>query len=1056
MRNQKIIFKKILFILGLFLISFQGIQAQNEKTVTGVVIDETNSPLPGVTVLIKGSSKGAITDLDGKFTISVSPNATLVFSFIGMTSQEVTVDTRNEYPVQLVPKVNEFDEVMVVAFAKQKKESVISAISTVKPSELKIPVSNLTNALAGRMSGIISYQQSGEPGRDNAQFFIRGVTTFGYKKDPLILIDNVELTSDDLARLNVDDIAQFSIMKDATATALYGARGANGVILVTTKNGSEGHAKISVRMEHAISEPTQMIKLADASTYMRLNNEAVLTRNPLGVAPFPQSKIDNTEANLNPYVYPSVNWYDELFKDNTTTQRINLNLSGGGSVARYYIAASYAKDNGVLKNDKLNNFNSNIDLRKYTVRSNTNINLTGTTELIVRVNGTFDDYSGPIDGGSTLFNKVMRTSPVLFPKSFPPVGDNERATHVLFGNAGLGYYINPYADMVRGYKEYNRTMISAQVEGKQSLANLIEGLNLRILLNTTRYAYTEVNREYSPFYYRATGYDKLTNTYNLFEINPNSGTEHLNYSEGQKDISTTNYTEMSVDYNKVFDDHGISGMLVMTLQDRKISNAGSLQKSLAYRNQGLSGRFTYSYKSKYFGEFNFGYNGSERFSENERFGFFPSVGAGYIVSNEDFWEPLANAVNKLKFKFTYGLVGNDAIGDENDRFFYLSELNMDDGGKSQYFGSELGYHVNGITVTRYANSKITWERSKKTNAGLEIGLLNGLIDVNADFFHEYRDQILQDRSYVPTTMGLTATPKANIGEASSRGMDISIDYNFISRRNFWTTARGNFTYATSRYETYEEPDWASQGRPWSSLIGRSLSQQAGYIAERLFIDENDIANSPVQSFGFYQAGDIKYKDINNDGKITDADRVYFGYPTTPEITFGFGFSAGYKNLDLSMFFQGNARVAFFLEPKKISPFIDALSGDDKYWMGLPTDKILVTALMDKIAQDHWSEDNRNSYAFWPRLSNQQIDNNYQNSTWWMRDGSFMRLKTVELGYSLPKKAIQKLGIESCRFYLTGNNLFTISKFKLWDTEMGGNGLGYPIQRVYNVGLNISF
>jgi len=1029
--------------------------AQNKK-VTGVITDELDDPLAGVTVVVKNSTRGVITDVDGKFSLDVAPGNILVITFLGMTSQEITIDSRNEYLIKMAPMTNEFEEVTVVAFAKQKKESVISAISTVKPEELKIPVSNLTNALAGRMSGIISYQQSGEPGRDNAQFFIRGVTTFGYKTDPLILIDNVELTSDDLARLNVDDIAQFSIMKDATATALYGARGANGVILVTTKEGKEGRAKVSVRMEHAISAPTKMVKLADPITYMRLNNEAVLTRNPLGTAPFSQSKIDNAAANLNPYVFPSVDWYDELFKDNTTTQRVNLSINGGGTMAKYYIAASYAKDNGVLKNDKLNNFNSNINLKKYSVRSNTNINLTKTTEAIIRVSGTFDDYSGPIDGGSTLFNKVMRTSPVLFPKSFPAIGDNAGSTHVLFGNAEEGNYINPYADMVRGYKEYNRTMISAQIEGKQDLGMLVEGLNARILLNTTRYSYSDVSRGYNPFYYRATGYDKRTDTYDLYEINSTSGTEYLGYGEGSKDVSTTNYVEISANYNRTFGDHGVSGMLVMTMQDRKISNAGSLQKSLAYRNQGFSGRFTYAYQSKYFAELNFGYNGSERFSKNERYGFFPSVGGGYIISNEDFWKPLSEKINKLKFKFTYGLVGNDAIGGENDRFFYLSELNMDDGGKSQYFGTDFGTYINGITVNRYANSGITWERSKKTNIGLELGLFNGMIDINADFFYEYRDHILQDRAFIPSTMGLTAGVKANIGEASSKGMDISVDYNFISKKDFWATARGNFTYATNKYEVYEEPDYAGQGRPWSSRIGRNLSQNYGYIAERLFVDEADIANSPTQSFGLYQAGDIKYKDINGDGKITDADMVFFGFPTTPEITYGFGFSLGYKGFDLSMFFQGNARVSFNLQPRKISPFIDALTGDDKYWDGLPTDKILVTALIDKIAQDHWSEDNRNSYAFWPRLAGQQIDNNYQNSTWWMRDGSFFRVKTIEVGYSLPKKIASKMKMESCRLYFTGNNLLTFSKFKLWDPEMGGNGLGYPIQRVFNIGLNVNF
>jgi TonB-linked SusC/RagA family outer membrane protein len=1029
-----------------FLCTING-YAQN-KPVTGLVTSELDEPLAGATIMVKNSSKGVITDLDGKFSIEVSAGNILVVSFLGMETQEVTVDSRTSYyAVKMLPKVNEFDEVTVVAFAKQKKESVISAISTVKPGELRVPSSNLTTALGGRMAGIISYQTSGEPGQDNAQFFIRGVTTFGYKKEPLILIDNVELSADDLARMNVDDIAQFSIMKDATATALYGARGANGVILVTTKEGTEGRAKVSIRLEHSISEPTQMVKLADPITYMELNNEAVLTRNPLGIAPFAQSKIDYTRQGLNPYVFPAVNWYDEMFKDQTTTSRANVNLTGGGTFAKYYIAASFAKDNGVLENDKLLNFNQNVSLNKYSVRSNTNLQLTKTTEAIIRISGTFDDYTGPIDDGDEVFKWVMRSSPVLFPKSFPPVGDQEGATHVLFGNYMNGGYLNPYAYMVRGYREHNRTMISAQMEAKQDLSALVEGLRARILFNTTRYSYNAVIRWYDPYYYRATAYDKRTNTYKLHEINPNGGTEWLNYGEWGKDVSMTNYMELSADYNRTFGDHNVSGMLVATWQERQISNAGTLQKSLAHRNQGVSGRFTYAYQSKYFGEFNFGYNGSERFSKNERYGFFPSLGGGYIISNEPFWEngKVSNVVNKLKIKFTYGLVGNDAIAGDDERFFYLSELNMRDGNRRQNFGTNFQYGEDGISVTRYANDQITWERSKKTNLGLEVGLFNGKVDVNADFFREYRDHILLNRSYIPSTMGLGGiAPKANVGEASSRGMDISVDYNFISKKDFWATARGNFTYAANRFEVFDEPDYAAQGQPWSSRVGRNINQQFGYIAERLFIDEADIANSPVQNFGLYQAGDIKYKDINDDGQITDADRVYFGWPTVPEITYGFGFSVGYKGFDLSMFFQGNARVAFWLNPNPndagmhISPFIGT------------------NALIDAIAQDHWSENNRNSYAFWPRLSDIPVENNYQTSTWWMRDGSFFRSKTIELGYVFPKKWMTLFYIDQCRLYLTTNNLFMVSPFKLWDVEMGGNGLGYPLQRVFNIGLNINF
>ena len=417
------------------------------------------------------------------------------------------------------------------------------------------------------------------------------------------------------------------------------------------------------------------------------------------------------------------------------------------------------------------------------------------------------------------------------------------------------------------------------------------------------------------------------------------------------------------------------------------------------------------------------------------------------MSNEKFWKPLENTVNKLKWKFTYGLVGNDAIGDVNDRFFYLSNVNMNDGGKGQDFGTNWGNHINGISVSRYANEFITWEKAKKMNIGFELGLFNKL-EIQADLFYEKRNSILMTREYIPSTMGLSAAVRANVGAASGKGFDLSADYSHSINKDFWISGRANFTYATSKYEKVEEPDYVGAGTPWRSKVGQNLSQSWGLIAERLFVDEADIANSPTQNFGDrVMAGDIKYKDINNDGQITEADKVPIGYPTTPEITYGFGLSTGYKNWDLSVFFQGNARTSFWIDPKKISPFID--TDDDK-------NTLSSNALLSVIANDYWSEANRNIYAFWPRLANEVIANNTQNSTWWMQDGSFIRLKSLELGYTLPESWTRKVRLGNVRIYLSGTNLLTFSKFKLWDPEMSGNGLGYPIQRVYNIGLNVNF
>lgn len=1038
--------------------SKDGIVQGQGTRVTGTVVDETGGPLPGATVTIAGSTGGSITDQDGKFSIAVNSGEKIVVSFVGMETQVIEYTGQTVLKIVLQEKRDELEEVTVVAFGKQKKESVIASISTVDPGDLRVPSSNLTTALAGRMSGIISYQRSGEPGKDNAEFFIRGVTTFGYKQSPLILIDGIELSTTDLARLQPDDIASFSIMKDATANALYGARGANGVILVTTKEGKEGPMRLNFRYEESVSMPTKMLDLADPITYMKLHNEAVLTRNPLGGRMYSLDKIKMTEqAGRNEMAYPAVDWFDEMFRNYSLNSRFNFNASGGGKIARYYLAGTFNTDNGMLKVDKRNNFNNNVEFNRISLRSNVTINTTKTTEVVVRFNGNFDDYQGPVDGGETLFRKALQTNPVLYPKYYEPDQQNINSQHILFGNYGRdANYLNPYADMVKGYKDESRSMILAAVEIKQDLSFITEGLTARVMGNTTRESFYNVSRSYNPFFYSLGSYDPQIDTYSLVELNPDEGTEYLEYHEGAKEISTSFYFEGAANYSRTFNEkHTITGMLVGIMREQKYANAGNLQKSLPYRNLGLSGRFTYAYDNRYFTEFNFGYNGSERFSARERFGFFPSVGLGWLVSNEDFWAPYQNVINKLKFKGTFGFVGNDAIGGPDDRFFYISQVNMNNSGRGIAFGQNYTNWINGISIDRYSNDQISWETARMTDIGIEIGLFNKL-DIQGDYFHEYRTNILMDRSQVPASMGLQAPLRANIGEASKSGFEMSLNFQHNFSTDFWLTSMANFTYATSQYEVYEELDYVNAGMPWRSRIGRALNQPFGYIAERLFVDEADIANSPSQSiFGKYMAGDIKYKDISDDGVINENDMVPIGYPTGPEIVYGFGASAGYKGWDFSFFFQGSARSSFFIDAYKTAPFIDINDNNtqDAEW----NNKIANNALLSAWANDHWSEDNRNLYAAWPRLSDQVIDNNTQTSTWFMRNGAFVRLKSVELGYTLPKDSfVSKVKISSFRIYVSGTNLLNFSAFKLWDIEMGGNGLGYPIQKVFNLGVNVNF
>lgn len=896
------------------------------------------------------------------------------------------------------------------------------------------------------MAGVIAYQRTGEPGQDNADFFVRGITTFGANTSPLILIDNIELTSTDLARLQPDDIESFSIMKDATATALYGARGANGVIFVTTKRGQEGPAKIFARVETSISAPTDVVELADPVTYMKSYNEAISTRDPLGELMYTYDKIEQTgKPGANRLIYPANDWYDMLFKDFATSYRANVSARGGGKVATYYVSGAYTEDTGVLKVDKRNSFNNNIDDKNYTLRSNVDINVTPTTKLAVRLTGNFRDYQGPLNGGSDVYRQVMHSDPVLFPAYYPVDDEHVGIQHIMFGNYEDGSYINPYANLVKGYKNYQRSQMIAAVQLEQDLKFITKGLSFMTLFNLTRLSEFTVNRQFNPYWYRLDRYDSYTGEYHVNRINEN-GTDYLTYSESGKTVKNTMYSETRLNYNRSFGKHDVTGLLVFTASESLTANAGSLQLSLPSRNAGLSGRFTYGYDKRYFVEYNFGYNGSERFHKSHRWGFFPSAGLAWMMSNEKWFKPLTKVVSNLKLRYSYGLVGNDNIGSSSNRFYYLSEMSMNNSGLGASFGETRNVSYNGIGVVRYANEAITWEKSYKSNYALELGLFKKL-DIIAEYFTEHRTDIFMQRADIPNTMGLQAAVYGNIGQARSKGIDIQADYKQAWASGLWASARANFTYSTGKYDVYEEPTYPESYRQHA---GRSIRQTWGYIAERLFVDDEDAANSPSQAaFGSqYGGGDIKYTDVNGDGVITNADMVPIGYPTSPEIIYGFGVSLGHKGFDFSVFFQGLGRESFW---------IDATSAYSTKYNKYGTAPFVNNGQLLKAYSDsHWSEDNRDIYALYPRYSAYENHNNTQVSTWWMRDGSFVRLKQMEFGYTLPQKLTNKIHIDNLRVYFQGNNLLCWSKFKLWDPELAGEGFNYPIQRTFNIGVNVTF
>ena len=1035
-------------LLSLFSVSL--LLGQN-IAVTGHVLSQLEEPMPGVSVMQRGTTVGTATDAKGQFTITAPRSSILDFSFVGYPTVSVALDSvplNSNGGIQLsvimvMDSVSKLSDVVMVGYGTQKKTTVISSVTTVNPKEIKGPTSNLTTMLAGRIAGMISFQRSGEPGKDNASFFIRGVGTFGAGKvDPLILIDGIESSTTDLARLQPDDIAGFSVLKDATATSVYGARGANGVILVSTKIGELGKMKFNVRLENSRSSNIENVDLADNISFMELANEAVLTRNPLAALPYARTKIDHTQRGDDPLLYPSNNWIEQLTKNSTNTFRSNLNASGGSEKAKYYIAMTYNLDNGNLRNNELNGFNNNIKLQTYSVLSNVTLKLTSSTEALISLKGLFDDYHGPIYGGEAVYKSALWSNPVAFPATYP-ASYKPYAKHPLFGNAVMpgaatSLYNNPYASSLSGFQAYNTSTMTAQINLKQNFNMLTQGLSARAMAYTTRIAYFDVSRRVSPYYYTPVVEEGVLKDISL--INDGSAgnsfpapTEYLTYAPGEKRVNTTIYTEAAIDYARTFNaKHSVGGMVIGTLRNYLTGNAENLQLSLPSRNMGVSGRFTYGYDNRYLLEFDFGYNGSERFAAKNRFGFFPSVGGGWVVSNEPFFKPLTNAVSNLKFRFTYGLVGNDQIGSDLDRFFYLSQVGLD-GGAAGSFGTDFTYSRPTVYISRYENDNITWERSRQTNLGMDLTLFDKL-KLTVDAYKQHRHDILMVRSTIPTTMGLQAVISANTGEAASKGIDIALDYTENFSSDLWVTAKANFTYATSEVLVNEEPTYAPENAHLTK-VGHSMNQIYGLLAEQLFTDDIEVSNSPAQ-FGNVLAGDIKYRDINGDGKISTEDYIPIGLPTVPEIVYGFGFTVGYKNFDLSAFFQGVGRTSFQIDPASITPFANQ------------------NGLLNIISEDHWSENDRNPYAFWPRLNNLFSENNDKPSSWWLRDGAFMRLKSAELGYNFPASLLKRIKLANCRLYLNGTNLLTFSSFKLWDPEMGASGLGYPIQRVVNVGLQV--
>jgi TonB-linked SusC/RagA family outer membrane protein len=1018
--------------------------------VTGQVLDENGETIPGANVTVKGNPNlGTVTDLDGNFTLNVSQGSVLVVSFIGYISQEHTVKNTNKFTISLVPDAKALEEVVIVGFGKQKKESVVGAVQTIKPGELRVPSSSLSNAFAGKLAGVVAVQRSGEPGADGASFWIRGISTFASNTSPLIFIDGVEVSSGDMNALPSETIEGFSVLKDATATALYGARGANGVILITTREGKNMEkAKINIRIEGQMTQPTRIVELADGVDYMRLYNEALLTRGNTDVGfpgngyfdsqkGFSLSKIENTRLGKDPLLYPNINWQDMLFKPASFNQTVNMNVIGGGPKVTYFMNVGINNDNGMLRSDPQNTFDNNVSQQRYTFKGNISAQLTPTTKASLRLNTQIVTYTGSRKSTADIYTELFESPSVLFPAYFP---NTINADHTLFGNMqggpqpqyGVNTYRNPYMEMVTGYSNRNENTNIVSFELNQDLKSITQGLRAQGLISFKNWTRTAVTRSFTPHLYEIIQSTITPNTdgtwdYQLRNFNA-SGTNALN-TESKTEGDRYMNIQLSLDYARTFaDKHDVGAMLVYLQRDYNNNNPGTdYYATLPTRNQGIAGRLTYAYDSRYLAEANFGYNGSENFQDGKRYGFFPSFAIGYNISNESFWKPWRDVVSELKIRGSYGVVGNSST---DGRFPYLSFVNLT--GKGFTFGNEYQTSKSGAVVTRYGADGAQWEKGVKLNVGLDMTLFNSL-SVTADFFREKRDGIFMRYRTMTAESGITGDliPYANLGKVSNQGLDITLDYNKAMLNNdLILNLKGTFTYAKNTLDDRDEPTYP-ENEWYRSELGKSLNLKTGLIALGLFKDQADVDASPEQTFSDYGVGDIKYKDMNGDGKVDANDKTQIGNPTVPQIVYGFGASAQYKKLDFSLFFQGVANTSLLIG--NVHPFNDMYS-----------------QLYQFIADDVWTESNPNPNAKYPRLVTQDgqlAHNNHQESSFWLRDGSFIRLKNIEVGYTY----------KFARFYLAGQNVFTWSPFTHWDPEIGGGrGLSYPTLRTFSVGFQFNF
>ena len=1004
-------------------------------SVAGVILDDTGEPCIGATVRVKNEpGVGTISDVDGKFAIKVKPGATLLFEYVGMeTIQRTILKDEPSLSVKFkVAKTNAIDEVVVTGLVSQKKVSVVGAVSTINMEELRTPGTSLVNMIGGRMPGVITMQVSGEPGQNLSNFWVRGVSTFGAGAGALVLIDGIEGRLNDI---DVDDVESISVLKDAAATAVYGVRGANGVVLVTTKRGSKEKIQITARATVKLSQIKRLPEYLSSYDYARLANEARAMSGESDL--YTPIQLDIIKNNLDPELYPNVNWIDQIMKKTSLQENYYASARGGGDVAQYFVSLGYRHEGAAYK-QKENQFHRPLSYDQLTYRANINMNLTKRSELYFGVDGSISNHTTP--GGKNtnqVWSDVLQLNPLMFPVTYAD------GTLPTYGQSDL---ISPFAALnYQGYNssDYSRNMITLKFTHR--FGGILKGLVGSVQAVNDRTAGFSERRFVSPDYYRATG---RTATGDLIKT-LRSKQQDMRYSSNN-DSWRKYYMEAKLDYNTSFGAHNLGALLFYYMEDAKGSEWGNGDAlgiaAIAKRRQNVSGRLSWGYNSTYFVDANFGYTGSDLFPKGERFGFFPSVAVGWAPTSYKWVQKHLPFVNFFKIRGSYGLAGNDNIA--NTRFPYLTIIN-------NHAGTTWGYTGQGIVEKQQGADNLKWEVAKKLNVGVDANFFNDAIKVTVDFFRDTRDHIFQDRVTLPEFAGMVTYPKSNVGRMHSFGSDGNISYFHKINKEMNFTVRANYTWSQNIVDYFEENKLAYD---YQSVTGMPYGVLRGYVSEGLFKDEADIRQSPDQTaaFGVVRPGDIKYRDVNGDGVINKDDRVPLSYGNNvPRVMFGLGGEFNYKDFTVSLLFKGNTGVNYYRVGM----------GHDAGWIPFYNGEMGNVLKMVNNPKNRWipswysgDPSTENPNAMFPRLSYGSNNNNSQLSTFWKQNGSFLRFQELNFRYVFRhRKWLRAAGLSALECDFVINNLFTIDSAKYFDPEQAWfNGAAYPIPTTYSLQMYFRF